>query len=112
MYVCVVVGSRTVGLRRWMGCSSRGRRRRRKTGKSLAVVLVVLVSATEEAVVMILVMIVVVVVVVVVLVVLVAMRTGRVSLATVKHSRGCGLKDPRSRQKREIQHGRNWSLSR
>ena len=91
-----------------MGCSSRGRRRRRRTGKSLAVVLVVLVSATEEAVVMILVMIVVVVVVVVV----VAMRTGRVSLATVKHSSGRGLKDPRGRQKREIQHGRNWSLSR
>ena len=109
MYVCVAVGSRTAGLRRWMGCSSRGRRRRRKTGKSLAVVLVVLVSATEEAVVMILVMI---VVVVVVLVVLVAMRTGRVSLATVKHSSGRGLKDPRGRQKREIQHGRNWSLSR
>jgi len=110
MYVCVAVGSRAAGLRRWMGCSSRRRRRRRKTGKSLAVVLVVLVSATEEAVVMILVMIVVVVVVLVV--VLVAMRTGRVSLATVKHSSGCGLKDPRSRQKREIQHGRNWSLSR
>ena len=106
MYVCVAVGSRTAGLRRWMGCSSRGRRRRRRTGKSLAVVLVVLVSATEEAVVMILVMIVVVVVMVV------AMRTGRVSLATVKHSSGRGHKDPRGRQKREIQHGRNWSLSR
>ncbi len=94
MYVCVAVGSRTAGLRRWMGCSSRGRRMRRKTGKSLAVVLVVLVSATEEAVVMILVMIVVVVVVVVV-----AMRTGRVSLAAVTHSSGRGHRDPRGRQK-------------